>query len=374
MAGGGSKSLGRIQTLIIEGAFLSEDGKAGTYTLDTKLLNRYYSELLLGEKNLIEAYNGKSAWHQSHAGELGTLVGPEGMQLEAAAQFYNSRLLNLKKNKITMAFAGHPQVRGKDTLQLAVTTATGVKRQVFFDPQTHLIVKEAATVGGIDEEILYDDYRAVNGVELPHKIELHRGNDKYDISVTRAVINGAVGERVFDFPIKSQVKLPDLKALFKEIDDNQKAIDKIKENYAGTETEEETEYDGEGKVKKREARESTFFYLDGDEISTLVKKDGKPLSDKEQEKENQQVQKRIQEHQKRQAKKEAKEEKDKEKGKSDDKEDPGIEVFLRACQFVNPRRERFRGQDVLVFDFEPNPEFQPTKLEERVVQKVAGVL
>src|SRR5205814_1967906 len=169
---------------------------------------------------------------------------------------------------------------------------------------------------------------------------------------------------VFDFPIKSQVKLPDLKALFKEIDDNQKAIDKIKENYAGTETEEETEYDGEGKVKKREARESTFFYLDGDEISTLVKKDGKPLSDKEQEKENQQVQKRIQEHQKRQAKKEAKEEKDKEKGKSDDKEDPGIEVFLRACQFVNPRRERFRGQDVLVFDFEPNPEFQPHKLEE----------
>ena len=53
-------------------------------------------------------------------------------------------------------------------------------------------------------------------------------------------INGTVGERVFDFPIKSQVKLPDLKALFKEIDDNQKAIDKIKENYAGTETEAET--------------------------------------------------------------------------------------------------------------------------------------
>src|SRR5438046_7860022 len=67
-AAGGSKALGRIQTLIIEGAFL-EDGKAGTYTLDTKLPNRYYSELLLGEKNLIEAYNGKSAWHQTAAGE-----------------------------------------------------------------------------------------------------------------------------------------------------------------------------------------------------------------------------------------------------------------------------------------------------------------
>ncbi len=373
-AAGGAKALSRIQTLTLEGTFTSEDGKTGTYTLDTKLPNRYYSELLAGEKNLIEAYNGKSAWHRNAAGELGTLVGPEGMQLEAAAQYYNSRLLNLKKNKITLTFAGHAQVRGRDSLQLEVATATRVKRQVFFDPATHLIVKEAATVGGVEEEILYDDYRAVDGVKLPHKIELHRANDKYNIEVSRAVINGTVGERVFDFPIKSQVKLPDLKALFKEIDDNQKAIDKLKENYAGSQSEDETEFEGDGRVKKHDVSEYTFFYLNGDEVTTLVKKDGKPLSEAEQKKENEKTQKRIEEHQKHAAKKEAKEEKAKEEGKSDEKDEPGIEIFLRACQFVNPRRERFRGQDVLVFDFEPNPEFKPHKLVEKVVQKLAGVV
>jgi hypothetical protein len=47
---------------------------------------------------------------------------------------------------------------------------------------------------------------------------------------------------------------------------------------------------------------------------------------------------------------------------------------LRACQFVNPRRERFRGQDVLVFDFEPNPEYKPRNLEEKLIQKLAGVM
>jgi len=374
-AAGGTRALAKIHTLELEGTFTTDDGKSGTFTFDTKLPNRYYLELLVGEQTLIEAYNGKSAWHRDAAGELATLVGAEGMQLEAAAQYYNSRLVNPKKEKMALAFVGHVQVRGKDALELEVSSSTGMKRLVFFDPETHLVVKEAATVGGAEEALLYADYRAVEGVKLPGKIELERGGAKYDITLTRAIINGTIGERVFDFPIKSQVKLPDLKALFKEIDDNQKAIDKIKENYAGTETEEETEYDGEGKVKKRETRESTFFYLDGDEITTLVKKDGKPLGDKEQEKENQRVQKHIEEHQKRQAKKEAKEEKDKQKGKSDeDKEDPGIEVFLRACQFVNPRRERFRGQDVLVFDFEPNPEFKPHKLEEKVVQKLAGVV
>ena len=373
-AAGGGRALSKIQTLSLEGTFTTDDGKSGTYTFDTKLPNRYYLELLVGEQNLIEAYNGKSAWRQNAAGELGTLVGPEGMQLEAAAQFYNSRLVNPKKAKIALAFVGNTPVRGKDAMQLEITTATGMKRQVFFDLQSHLIVKEAATVGGVQEEVLYDDYRTVDGVKLPNKIELHRGSDKFNIGVTRAIINGTIGERVFDFPIKSQVKLPDLKALFKEIDDNQKAIDKLKENYAGTETEEETEYESNGKVKKTEIRESTFFYLDGDDISTLVKKDGKPLSAEEQKKENEKTQKRIEEHQKQKAKKEAKEEKAKQEGKSEEKDEPGIEVFLRACQFVNPRRERFRGQDVLVFDFEPNPEFKPHKLEEKVVQKLAGVV
>src|SRR5438445_308998 len=255
----GGKALSRIQTLSIEGTFTSDDGKTGTYTLDTKLPNRYYSELLVGDRNLIEAYNGKSAWHQNAAGELGTLVGPEGMQLEAAAQYYNSRLLNLK-------------------------------------------------------------------------------------------------------------------ALFKENDDNQKANDKLKENYAGSQSEEETEFEGDGRMKKHDINEYTFFYLNGDEITTLVKKDGKPLNDTEQKRENEKTQKRIEEHQKRATKKEAKEEKAKEEGKSEEKDEPGIEIFLRACQFVNPRRERFRGQDVLVFDFEPNPEFKPHKLVEKVVQKLAGVV
>ena len=373
---GGSKTLSKIQALTLEGTFTNaSDGKAGTYTFNTKLPNRYYSELVAGDKTLIEAYNGKSAWHQNAAGEIGTLVGPEGFQLEAAGQYYNSRLVNPKKNKLAIAFIGHAQVRGKDALQIEVSTTTGVKRQVFFDPRSHLIVKEAATIGGVDEEIFYDDYRPESGLQIPHKIELRRGGDVYQIDVTRAGVNGVIGERMFDFPKKSQVQLPDLKALFKEIDDNQKAIDKIKENYAGSRTEEETEYEGNGKVKKVEKKEYTFFYLNGDEVSTLVKKDGKPLSGEEQKKENDKVQKEIQDIQKRKAKKEAKEEKAKEQGKEEkDGDEPGIEIFLRACQFVNPRRERFRGQDVLVFDFEPNPEFKAHKLEEKVVQKLAGVV
>src|SRR3984957_11348308 len=225
---------------------------AATYTFETKLPNRYYSEMLAGDKGWIEAFNGKSAWRENARGESGTLVGPEGLQVEAAARFYNTRLLNPKKNRLLVTYVGTAPVRGRDATELEVTSPAGAKRQVFFDASTHLIVKETALVGGVPQEILYDDYRAVDGVQVPYQIALRRGDDHFKIVVNRAAINERVGERSFDFPKKAQVVLPDLKALFLKIDENQKAIDKMKENYAGTKVETTFEYEGNGKPKPPE--------------------------------------------------------------------------------------------------------------------------
>jgi len=374
-AAGGSKNLSKVQTVLIDGAIQNGDNaQNGTYTLRVKMPNRYYTETREGGKTTIQAYNGKSAW-QSQSGQIATMLGPQALEMEAAAQYYNCHLLGLAKRKIGAAFQGTASIQGHAAYQVELTFPTGVQWTVFFDQQTHLIAAEKATLAGVPQEIDYEDYRATNGVKLPYRMEIRRGSDTHVVTVTRAATNETVGERVFDFPIQSQVKLPDLKKLFEEIDANQKEIDKVKENYAGNQVEEETEYDKSGKITKKETNEYTFFYLNGDEITTLVKKDGKPLSEEQQKKENEKTQKRIAEAQKQEKKKEEKEAKAKEEGKeSKDSDDPGIEVFLRVCQFVNPRRERFRGQDVLVFDFEPNPEYKPKNLEERVVKELAGVV
>jgi hypothetical protein len=348
---------------------------AATYTFETKLPNRYYSEMLAGDKGWIEAFNGKSAWRENARGEIGTLVGPEGLQLEAAARFYNTRLLNPKKNRLVVAYVGTAQVRGREAAEIEVTSPAGAKRQVFFDAQTHLIVRETALVGGIQQEILYDDYRQQDGIQVPYAIALRRGADDFRITVNRAAINERVGERTFDFPKKAQVVLPDLKELFTKIDNNQKAIDKMKENYAGTKVETTFEYEGSGKPKPPEVKESTFFYLDGEEVSTLVKKDGQLLSDDERKKEEARVLKQIETLEKEAAKKEKKDAKAEQEGKDpNEDEEVSMETFLRACQFVNPRRERFRGADVLVFDFEPNVEFKPHTLMEKIITKLGGVI
>ncbi len=374
-ASGGSSKLRKILTLSIDGTTTREsDSKSGAFTLKLKSPNRYYFEISFGGQPEILAYNGKSAWREDAQGQIATLLGPEALQVEALALISNSRLLDRKKTKLFVTASGNTQINGREASTVEIASPSGAKRTLSFDSQSHLLVKDSGLLDGQNQETFYEDYRPEEGIPIAHKLKIHRGSETYDILVSGVAINGTVGERTFDFPQKSQVKLPDLKKLFEEIDANQKTLDKLRENYSGRRSEEETELDKNGKVTHREVSDYTFFYLNGQEVSTLVAKDGKPLSAKEQEKENERTRKHIEDLQKQQTKKEAKDEKKKEEGVKDKDDDPGIEVFLRVSQFVNPRRERFRGQDVLVFDFEPNPEYKARSMVEGIVQKLAGVV
>jgi hypothetical protein len=374
-ASGGASKLRKVLTLSLEGTVTREsDSKSGAYTLNLKSPNRYYAELNFAGQPEIFAYNGKSAWREDARGETGTLLGPEAIQMETLALLSNSHFLDRKKNKLAVISTGATQLNGHELSGVEISSQTGGKRNLFFDSQSHLLAKESGDLGGELQETLFEDYRPESGIQIAHKLRIHRGSETYNIEITRVTVNQTIGERTFDFPRKQQVQLPDLKKLFEEIDANQKELDKIREKYSGRRSEEETEMDKNGRVTKREVSEYTFFYLSGEQVSTLVSKDGKPLNEKEQDKENEHTRKRIEEIQKEHAKREAKEEKKKEQGAKDKDDDPGIEIFLHVCQFVNPRRERFRGQDVLVFDFEPNPEYKAHSIVEGIVQKLAGVV
>ena len=398
-AAGGRKRLTSLRTVTLEGSVASTGARTGgSFTLDAKLPNRYYMELLAGDRSVIDAYNGKSAWRQNAAGEIGTLVGPEGLQIEAAARYYNSHLVNFKRNHLIVTLVGTAQVRGKDAVELEVTSLAGPKRQVYFDAQTHLVVEEAATMGGVDQKLFYNDYQPVDGVQLPHQIELQRGKDSFEIQITRAAVNESIGERIFDFPRKSQVVLPDLKALFAEVRAKEGANERLRQKYAGTKIDAETDVDKKGTSTKTEVTESSFFDLNGSEVDRLLKKDGEPLNAAEQKAEDDRVAKDVARLKAEAAHKKTQEptpdatkdqsapvdsnskdasgnSSDAERSDDDVKDsDFSIDTFLRVAQFVNPRRERYQGQDVLAFDFEPNPEYKAHGFVEKIVQKLGGVI
>ena len=184
---GGSKAITRLQTLAIDGSIQATgDQIPGTYTFKVKRPNRLYTEIRANGKILIESYNGKSAWHQVADGEISTLLGPSALEMEIASQYYNARLQQLGKRKMGVAYKGELQLQGRTVQELELTYPNGVQWQVFFDPQTHLIVAEKAQVAGEPREIYYDDYRAVDGVKVPHKIQPASGWTQTMPSTSRA--------------------------------------------------------------------------------------------------------------------------------------------------------------------------------------------
>jgi len=221
---------------------------------------------------------------------------------------------------VGIAYLGETKVGSRDTVEIEFTMPTGVKRQFYFDLSSHLLLKESGATGGrYAEEILYDDYRPENAISIAHKTRTApRRNEIYNIVVNQISVNQSIGERVFDFPIKSQVRLPDLKQLFKEIDANQKVGGQNKGELHGSALQrKKRNMTAPGKSRKWSARSTPFFYLNGEEISTLVGEDGKPLSAEKQAKQNDITKKRIEEIQRKQSKKEEKEEKAREEGKDE---------------------------------------------------------
>jgi hypothetical protein len=398
-AEGGAKALAKIQTARITGS-LAEDatGRSGTYSLITKAPNKFYSEIIIGPRRLIESYNGKSAWGQDtsdlddsgqetgtdsssdSAGAPHTLTGAVALEWEAAGRYLNSRLADAKKSKFGLQLINTEDVGGRKAYHVRVALSPRVSRELFFDAQTHLLIREIipaaaqqqpGSKNATAEELDYADYRRIDGVETPYRITLRRLGRSYTITVSRIEWNAPVNDSVFDFPNSKGRPLPDIKALLLDVAKNQKAIEELQKQYTCHVIAEEEKIGSKGDVTSREVKEYDVFNCGGDEIRHLVKDDSKPLTAEQQHKEDERFNKEFSEFQKKQAEL-ANDPKKQEK--EYERQQTQISDFLRAESFTNPRRERFRGQDVIVFDFGPNPDFKPRKLVESIVQKLVGVV
>ena len=392
-AEGGGKALAKVQTLAIAGSLREESTDTnGSYSLITKAPNKFYSEIVIEPQHTIAAYNGMSAWGQDSNGSPRTFTGAEAVEWEATSRYLNGHLASAKKDKLGEKFAGIENIAGRPAYHVELLLAPHVRRDVFFDAQTHLIVREIVPASepkltsaskqpnsqlsdgqtaGAAEEIDYFDYKPVNGILEPNRIELHRGGHVYTITVTRAEVNAPVQDSIFDFPRAEGRPLPDVTKLLLDIDKNQKAVDEIIKHYTCHLSEEEEKMDSNGQVTSRSVKEYDIFYVGEDEVRHLLAKDGKPLAGDEKKKEDDRFSKDFDEKKKKKA---TLDNDPKKQAKQDEEEQAQISDFLRAERFTNPRRELFRGQEVIVFDFGPNPDYKPKNLAENIVQKLGGVL
>ncbi|MGH9453604.1 MAG: hypothetical protein ACRD2O_06495 [Terriglobia bacterium] len=389
---GGAALLKSLKTVDFQGHVTTGSDSGGTFTEDLQAPNRIYLEISLGSRRWSEAYNGKSAWILDSRSGLQTLTGARARDIQLAASILNRPLIDYRKQRIRLVVTGREPVRGEDAYVVEATTASGGKCKLWFEVANHLLVKEeipafyppvfdARPASGSPPQngahgnsapaldtISYADYRRVNGILEPFQIDVQRGSETFHIAIDRVRPNATLNAAVFNFPQSSSQPLPDIAALLRDVAANQKKIDQIVANYTYREQDTAFEIDKKGLKIKKSMQTYEVYHLGDREIRKLMMKDGKPLTPAAQKKEDSRVEKIVKDYQDKQAKEAAGDKKPRK-----NKDQTGISDFLRVDQFTDPRRERYRGQDVIVFDFGPRPGSKPHNAMERLLQDLAGV-
>lgn len=401
MTGGkGEKALREVRSWQVKGTIINtKDGTAGGYQASAMQPNFYASSFDLRGLEVSLGYNGKSAWMRDSRDGLRTLTGAASRDFQTEARYRNARWLDYKKEKSKLAFGGQTQINGKPANTVVMTTPKNVKIKMYFDAVSGLLVREELPAGEINRVYDYSDFRLVGAVMEPHAAVVAIGDERYEVKLDQIIHNPRLDRAGFDFPKISNEPLPDIGALLKEVGKNEEEIDNLLEKYTYTETITKREFDSSGQMKVKETETFELTFYKGARIRRLVAKNGKPLSPKEEADVQKDVEKRIREIEKREAEKERKEREVAQKasrnpdGKNpggdpdgnpdgdppSDPEDgreqrPTIADVLRASKLINPRRERFRGRDVIVFDFEPLSDYKPKKNYEKLFGKMAGAI
>jgi hypothetical protein len=156
--------------------------------------------------------------------------------------------------------------------------------------------------------------------------------------------------------------LPAIPQLMHEVEEHQKALEKVIENYTYTSLQTTQEIDANGQVKKTETTEHEVFFVHGRQIRRLVKKDGKPLDDHDQQKETERVTKQV------------------EKAEKPEPEQPkeGQEInvtrILELIDVRNPHRESYRGRPTIVFEVMGRKDAKTHNLGEEAFKKFQGTV
>src|ERR1700753_1418998 len=87
--------------------------------------------------------------------------------------------------------------------------------------------------------------------------------------------------------------LPDAATMLREVEAHQKQLDKVREDYTFRAVQTTRQLDSSGNTKKVETEEHEVFFVNGQQIEKLVRKDGKELTPEQANKEQERVNKEV---------------------------------------------------------------------------------
>lgn len=378
-ATGGKKRQAAIRDATYEWTIQLKERLMGTARTQVKWPASTRTDMRFGNGEVNSGVSARSAWTRGLDGNLRTLTDAESSAAKLQSALDASRLVDYKKLNVLARSVAYDETLPEPAFVLEFSTKEGARLRYWFGASSKLLLK------AVDESrktvMHYGDYRQREGLLEAHRLEVAAsGHEALTFLLQSARYNAGLGDSLFDPP---SMESPDIAKLLQEVEENQREIDERVSNYAFTEKRTEREINDKGEVKKEKITVYEIYPLPGGgAIRKQISENGLPLSAERAAKQDKEiaeyVEKQEREREKRQQKK--KEEIEKNKGQvaakksADDEDNVSVAVFLRACEFISPRRERLRDREAVVFDFRPRPGFRPKTTAEEIVTKLAGVV
>ena len=379
---GGKKAASAVKDTTYDWIVQLNGQPIGTARMQRKAPASWRQELTFGNGQITFATNPRSAWEVGLDNRLRTLTGLEAATAKLQATLASSRLVDFKKANVLARVVSLSDIASKaadkpteDDLAYIVefSTRSGARVQYYFSAKSKLITKITSDVK--KTRLILADYRSEHGILEPHTIKMDlEGSGQLTLLLQKVTNNTGIDDQVFDPPAATE-KL-DIAELLREVARNQDETEKRVSEYSFKQTETDREINSKGELKKQTVKVYEVYPLPNREpVQKLISENGVPLSPERAAKEDKRVQEEFLKAEREQGKDaQAAARRRAEREKKEGDEDPEISAFLRACDFVSPRRERFEDRETIVFDFRPRAGFKPNTRQESLIAKLVGVV
>lgn len=375
---GGKKRVAAIADATYEWTVKLQDQPMGLARVQMKTPMSVRSTLTFGNGVLDAAANPSSTWERGLDGNLRTLTDSQAGAAKLQSILEASRLLNYKRLSVLARTAAFDDSGPEAVYVVEFSTRTGASLRYSFSVARKLLmqVKDDAR----KTSTVFSDYRPESGLLEAHRKEVNTGGSgDLTFLLQRVSYNQGITNATFDPPPGNETL--DIAALMREVSRNQDVLEERTAEYSYLQKETTREINDRGEVKKETVKIYEVFPIASREpVFKLLSENGVALSAERAAKEEKRVQdemvkaeKESAENKEKRERREAERAKKRSTAKAED-DDPGISQFLRACEFVSPRRERLRDRDTIVFDFRPRANFRPSNRSEALISKLVGVI
>ncbi|MBP1637024.1 MAG: conserved hypothetical signal peptide protein [Acidobacteria bacterium] len=205
-AKGGLDRIKSVETLRMTGSTTVGPATEAPFVMEIKRPNKMRMDITVQGQTATQAFDGTRGW-QAAPGSPEPRLLPSQMTrgLQDQADFYGP-LVDAKAKGLDVEYAGVTKLDTGDAYKLIVTLRDGETRTVFLDAKSYLEVRGEMTVkaGGraIEVVTLISDYRPVDGLVLPHRMESGPlgSPNRMRMTIEKVELNVPIDDTRFEMP------------------------------------------------------------------------------------------------------------------------------------------------------------------------------